>query len=42
VAGCFDGDTGMAYTAIQAILCVLDTCGDLCGAGFLPFPVPGG
>jgi len=38
VTDCFNGDTGMAYLAVQAITCVFDTCGDPCagGAGF-PF-----
>jgi hypothetical protein len=36
VAGCFDGDFEAAFQAIQALTCVLGTCGDVCG-GFLPF-----
>jgi len=37
-AECFDGDTGKAYTAFQAITCVFDKCGDQCGADDLSFP----
>lgn len=38
VLGCFDGDFGAATQAVQALGCVIGTCGDACGGAFPGFP----
>ena len=36
----FDGNVADALQALNAIQCVFEECGDVCGADELPFPTP--